>query len=153
MVARALDQARSLTQQLCPPTLYELGLEKAVAELAENTRKLHEIALEFRDDLQPKPMDTNLKVFLFRVIQELLRNVATHSRARRASVEMTREGRAIRVTVADDGVGFDPAVRMGSGIGLFSIRERLQAIGGTLDVDSSEGKGTRISLSVPLGGE
>ena len=150
MVSRALDQARSLTHQLSPPSLYDLGLDKALMGLVESTRETHEIVIDAKIGQPPKSLENNVKVFLFRAVQELLRNIVTHAKARRVGLTLAPDQNELRVTVTDDGVGFDPQARMGAGIGLLSIQERVQAIGGTFEVKSEAGRGARISLSVPL---
>ena len=147
---------RSLTFDLSSPILYELGFEKAVAEwLIERIQQKHDIATEFEDDGQPKPLDEDIRVFLFRDVRELLLNVIKHARAKKVKVSVRRVGRQIHVGVEDDGWGFDPAkvrataVRKG-GFGLFSIRERLEQIGGELEIDSAPGHGTKVTLVAPL---
>lgn len=151
MVARALDQARSLTHQLCPPTLYELGLDKALAELVQNTRSLHDLMIDLKVEPPLPVLENNRKVFLYRAAQELLGNVVNHARARRAAVTLAGSGGEVRLTVADDGEGFETEARIKAGIGLLSIRERIEAIGGTFAVESTPGKGTTVTLRVPAG--
>ena len=88
-------------------------------------------------------------------MRELLANVAKHARTSRAVVSARRDGDLLEVTVHDSGAGFGPAERQGNrgaagGFGLFSIREQLSQVGGTLKVDSTPGRGTSVRLAVPL---
>jgi signal transduction histidine kinase len=155
-IGEAINDMRSLTFDLSYPILYELGFEAAVAEwLTERIEERHRIATEFEDDGQPKPLDEDVRVLLFRDVRELLMNVVKHAQAKKVKVSIRKVGRQIQVRVEDDGIGFDPekvaatAVRRG-GFGLFSIRERLEQLGGHLEIDSEPGHGTRVTLIAPL---
>ncbi len=95
-----------------------------------------------------------MKIHLFRIVQECLTNVVKHARARTVRVSIGRDRDWISIMVADDGTGFDASeafMREGGkkGFGLFSIRERLQHLGGSLDIDSKVGRGTRVTLLAP----
>jgi len=111
--------------------------------------------VEFEDDRQPKPLSEDVRVLLFQAARELLVNIAKHAQARTAKVSITREGDQVRVDVEDDGVGFD-STEIGSSMdttgrfGLFSIRVRLEPLGGHMEVDSKPGHGTRVTLVAPL---
>ncbi len=111
----------------------------------------------FQGDRVAKPLAQDLQVALFQAVRELLQNVGKHARATRFEVTLTRDGQRIRVSIEDDGVGFDPTVLSESspplqGYGLFSIRERLGFLGGNLEIESNPGAGTRVLLSAPLAG-
>ena len=154
-IEEIIRDTRSLTLELSSPILYELGLEAAVEWLTEQTQHRHGILFEFWDDRQPKPLDDDVRVLLFQAVRELLVNVAKHAQARSVKVSTRRDGGDVRIIVEDDGVGFD-TFPIGSqwsrieGFGLFSIRERLEHIGGRLEVESKSGHGTRVTLVAPL---
>jgi PAS domain S-box-containing protein len=155
-LGQTIEATRSLTFDLSSPILYELGFEAAVAAwLAEEVEEKHNIATEFEDDEKPKPLDDDVRVLLFRDVRELLLNVVKHSQAKNVKVSIRRAGSKIQVSVEDDGAGFDPAkirvtaVRKG-GFGLFSIRERLEELGGELEIKSAPGQGTKVTLIAPL---
>ena len=155
MIGRIIESTRSLTFELSPPVLYELGFEAAVEWLVRNTRKQHGLSTEFVNDRRPKPLDEAAMVFLFQAVRELLVNVAKHARADNVTVSTERIGDEVHVSVEDDGVGFDllHARQIGwqnSGYGLFSIRERLGHIGGHLSIESKPGHGTLATLIVPI---
>jgi len=154
LIAQALQATRSLTFELSPPVLYELGFEPAVEWLTERMQEEHDLNLTFRDDGKPKPLDHELSVVLFKAVRELLHNVVKHSRARQAEVHISRRGDSIRVRIKDDGVGFEPEQghrrRPDAGFGLFNIRERIQHFGGHVVVRSKPGRGTRVTLVAPL---
>jgi PAS domain S-box-containing protein len=157
LVNEIIQDIRSLISQLSSPILYELGFVPAVEWLAQETRKRHGILVEFADDGQPKPLSDDVCVLLFQAVRELLVNVAKHAQARSAKVSITRDGAHIEVDVEDDGVGFDtgklaPSVDENGRFGLFSIRVRLDPLGGHIEVESKPGHGTRVTLMAPLKG-
>ena len=86
---------------------------------------------------------------LFRVVQEALQNAIKYSQAKNLSVHLENDADGLRVTITDDGVGFDVDAAWGNGVGLVSMIERLEAIGGALQIDSRPGAGTRVTASVP----
>jgi len=151
LIGQTIESSRSLTFELSPPVLYELGFEPAVEWLVRNTRRRHGISADFKTDGRAKPLDHNVRVLLFQAVRELLVNVVKHAKATSVTVATRRVGDKIQVSVADDGVGFDiselssKGYRTG-GFGLFSIRERLGHIGGRLDVESKPGRGTKVTL-------
>jgi len=155
MLAETIESTRSLTFELSPPVLYELGFEAAVEWLVRKTRAEHGIAAVFRNDGRPKPLDNNVRVLLFQAVRELLINVAKHAKATSVTVSARRLVDQIQVTVEDDGVGFNTSElgargRKTAGFGLFSVRERLDHIGGTLDIESSPHSGTKVVLAAPI---
>jgi signal transduction histidine kinase len=88
---------------------------------------------------------------IFRIIQEALRNVAKHSGAGEASVELSGYNDSIDLCVSDTGAGFDPkSIKVMGGIGLISMRERLRLVGGHLSIESEPSRGTRIRARIPL---
>jgi len=156
LIEGTIQDTRSLTFELSPPVLHELGFEAAVEWLGEQIGKQHGIAFEVENDGGPKPLDEDVRFLLFRAASELLVNVVKHAQAESVQVSIKRDGSYIRVAVKDDGVGFD-ASEIGSrwnsakGFGLFSIRERLGYVGGHLEIESEPGCGTLATLVAPLG--
>jgi PAS domain S-box-containing protein len=153
---QTIQNIRSLTFDLSFPVLYELGFEAAVATwLVEQIQEKYGIASEFEDDEQPKPLDDDVRVLLFRNMRELLINVVKHANANKVKVSVRKVGSEIHVSVEDNGAGFDVAKVISTsakagGFGFFSIRERLEELGGHLEIDSEPGRGTRITLAAPL---
>ncbi|MDO8483423.1 MAG: PAS domain S-box protein [Candidatus Limnocylindrales bacterium] len=146
---------RDIVSELSPPLLYELGFEPAIERLLERLEEQRGIATQFQDDGLPKQLEDHVRVILFQAVRELLVNVAKHANARQVLLRVSRDKRSIWIVLEDDGVGFDTS-RVGfhqpglSGFGLINIRERLHVYGGTLDVRSTVGCGTRITLTTPL---
>jgi PAS domain S-box-containing protein len=155
-VEQAIEYTRSLTFELSLPILYELGLEPALEWLGEQIQEQHAIRSSFETDGEPKPVDDEIRIFLFTAVRELLVNVAKHAKADRVRISARRDDGDIVVQVWDSGAGFDSS-RMGfgpagdaGGFGLFSIRERLRHLGGRVDIKSQHGEGTTITLMAPL---
>jgi len=151
-----IQEMRSLTFDLGSPTLYELGLEAAVREyLHEEIQQKHGIKIEFEDDTQPKPLDDDICALLYRAVRELLINVVKHARAQHVRVSICQDNDNIRINVVDDGVGFKPPREGFSsdktvGFGLFSIRERLNYLGGSIEIEAKPGQGTHVRLIAPI---
>ena len=135
-------------KELRPAALEGKGLATAVREYAADWSRQNGIELEARVQGE-RPLGADIEQEVFRIVQESLANVARHSRARKADIELTYTGSDISCIVTDDGVGFDPNRKYG-GFGLSSMQERANALGGNLTVESVVGQGTRITLSVPI---
>jgi len=154
-IDESIRATRSLTLELSPPVLYEQGLVPALDWLAERTQEQIDTPVVFRDDGKPKSLDEDIAVFLFQATRELLVNVGKHANAQEVQVHVCRYGENVKITVEDDGVGFDPSgvvtrTDRDGGFGLFSIRERLDYVGGQLQISSKLGRGTRATLIAPL---
>jgi PAS domain S-box-containing protein len=155
LLETAITSIRSLTFDLAPPILYEVGLEPALEDLADQIQERHGIQRVFEDDGQPKPLGAELTVVLHHAVRELLMNVAKHAQASSVRVSIRREGADVRIRVEDDGVGFEPPkngfhVSRAGGFGLFHVGERLRHFGGRLDVESQPGHGTAVTVIAPL---
>ena len=142
--------ARSISFELSPPVLHDLGLEPALQWLVENIQDRYGIEILLKDDGQPKPADEKTRVILFRSIRELLINAAKHAGARRIHVRLERVEDRLNAAVEDDGAGMEPDVAAVKGSGLFSIHERLSHVGGSMRIESAPGRGTKIHLCAPL---
>lgn len=155
LIEVAIQETRSLTVELSPPVLYELGFEAAMEWLIEHVQDKYGILCDFISDRQPKPLDEDVRVILFQATRELMLNVVKHAKASNIKVSFYRIGDQVRIIVEDDGVGFDP-VKIGMRanrarrFGLFSIRERLDYHSGNLQMESNPDQGTRVTMDVPL---
>ena len=154
LVEEAIKDVRSLTFEISPPILHESGLEAALEWLADEIEARYGIEVMLRDGSGPRPLDEDIRVFLFWSVRELLINVAKHAHSQRAYVSIDRSDTTIRIEVRDEGVGFGPPPaahrNQWAGFGLFSIRERLAAFGGSLEIGSSPEEGTCVCLVAPL---
>jgi len=155
-IEQVIQDTRTLTFDLSSPILNEIGLEAAVAEwLDVQIREKHGIETEFVDDGQQKPLDDDIRALLFRNVRELLVNVIKHAEAHKVKVSVRRVNEHIQIDVEDDGKGFDSVQAISTGIedtkfGLFSIRQRLEQLGGYFEMDSEPGRGSKIMMTAPL---
>lgn len=154
---RTIRNTRSLTFDLSPPILYELGLAAAVEWVGRKICSENDLEFEFAEEAEEgeELLDPDTAAQLFRGARELMMNTVKHANASRveAFVSVDRDA-GVCVTLQDNGVGFDSAkelaqARNGSGYGLTSIRERMSYIGGDVRIESAPGGGTRVSLVVP----
>ncbi len=155
LVSRAARSISSLTFELCPPLLYEQGLEPALVWLVERFARRHDTTFEFVAAGPSRPMSNEVRGLLFQAVRELLTNVVKHARASNVVIICKAFEGELMITVADDGAGFDPAsvgVRDDGtgGFGLHSIRQRLEQLGGRLEIRSAHGRGSRLTAVVPL---
>lgn len=152
----AIQTSRNLTAELSPPILHEAGLMGGLEWLARWMQEKHGLTvnLEAPQDLADMPED--LTILLFQAARELLFNVVKHAQVRTAGVQVARDNGGVQVIVSDQGAGFDAGSLRGAGgrsqgFGLFSIRERMELLGGRLIIDSAPGRGSRFTLEATLG--
>ncbi|MBD3004399.1 GAF domain-containing protein [Streptomyces sp. 5-10] len=144
----AIAETRTLLCRLRPESLEAEGLVAALTQHVEALRARYGIATEAELDAEPETTP-EAKHALYRIAQESLHNVAKHARARNVRLHLLNEPGAVTLTVADDGVGFDCKGSFPGHLGLLSMRERAREVGGTLNVDSRPGQGSRIRARVP----
>lgn len=144
----AVLDIRSLTFQLRPPLLSNAGLSAALGWLASEFREKFGLNVTIDDDISWHLLDFALQSALFQVVRELLLNVAKHARTTNARLSLSRETDQVIVSVEDDGMGFDGDAAC-SGFGLFTIRQKVERLGGVLRFDSAPGCGTRVMVTVP----
>jgi len=150
-----MQETWSLTFELCPPALYEVGLEAALEWLSSETARRTGIEISYSDDDSDKPLTGELRGMLFQMTRELLSNAIRHGKPTRVDIQTLRREGELRIVVEDDGAGFDPEAQKYDnqsvgGFGLLSIRERLGHFGGRLEADSVPGQGARMTLVLPL---
>jgi len=151
LIEQSIQHTRSLTLDLSPPILYELGLEPAIEWLAERVQKQHWLAVVVKGDSEPKPLDDQVRALLFNAVRELLVNVVKHAQAKNVMVGIQRIDQSVQIVVKDDGIGFEHLQSAApSGFGLFNIRERLEHLGGRFEIESSVGRGCTVTLQAPL---
>jgi len=151
MVSEAIDEVRSLSHTIHPRVLDDLGLAAALEWIARQTREQERLDVEVFADDGPTIPKLPASV-LYRIAQESLRNAVRHSEARRIELWLRRSPTTATLEVVDDGRGFDVrrAEERRPGMGLFSMRERVGLVNGTLALVSAPGQGTRVVATVPL---
>jgi PAS domain S-box-containing protein len=155
IVDQTIEQIRDLTFDLSPPELYQFGIEMALESLCERKSELYDIPIEFFDDKKSKPLNESDCILVYQSARELLFNVIKHASATKIRVSTQHNKNNIEVIIGDNGIGFDTdqthlSKRINKGFGLFSIQERIHHCGGSFDIKSNPGKGTKATLSVPL---
>lgn len=153
---RISGDVQRLSHQLHSSRLDYLGLPAALRRLCEEFSAQHDIPTECVITVAPVEIAREISLSLFRVAQECLSNTAKHSAARHASVELHFDGATVRMSISDDGIGFNPEqveARREPGLGLISMRERLRLVNGELSVRSEPGVATTISAVVTLNHE
>ncbi len=150
----SIDKSRRLSHELSPPVLNHSGLVAALKWLAARMEEQFGLQVEFEADADGQFDNEPVKVFMFRAVQELLFNIVKHAGVKIARVQICRKESNIVTTVSDRGRGFISEVLNSTsekaGFGLMSIRERASYIGGGLEIESTPGKGSRFTLTLPL---
>ncbi len=153
LLDESLAASRSLTVELSPPILHQGTMCQVLEWLAGWMHDKHGLSVHLEADERANPKREEIRVLVFEAVRELLLNVVKHAKVISVCVRMTQaDGEHTQVVVADEGAGFDAArvqSKDDSRFGLLSIRQRLAALAGRIDIDSTPGKGTRITLVVP----
>jgi len=149
-----IQSLRALITDLRPGALDDLGTEAAIKDLADRARGRGlevDLAIDFayEQGREPDRHTAELETAIYRTVQEALNNILKHGAAQRASVEINEDETTVRVTVRDDGQGFDPSHKA-SGFGLIGMRERAELVHGTIEIDSSPGHGTTVRAGFPV---
>ncbi|HKQ98945.1 MAG TPA: ATP-binding protein [Candidatus Polarisedimenticolia bacterium] len=143
---------RRMSHELRPTILDDLGLIPALEFLARGLEARSGVAVRVSGPARPR-LAPAVETALYRVVQEALHNALRHARPDAIDVRLERVAATMRLTVRDDGRGFDPAAarrrRGARGLGLIAMRERLDEVGGRLAIDSKAGRGTEIRISIP----
>ena len=144
------DDIHALSHRLHSSMLDHLGMVPALQRLVKECSQRYAIPIAFTHVSLPAPVPSEVALCLFRVAEESLTNVARHSRAASARVEVASDGGGIRLTIADAGVGFDPKIlETRAGLGFVSMRERLRLVHGTIRIHAAPAQGTKIDVWVP----
>lgn len=157
MVESAAAELRRICKGLRPPLLDDLGLKPASRMLIEEeqARTGLETEVKFRLNEDELPIDPEVALCVYRVLQEALHNIRRHASASCVNISLTASESALHLSVYDDGIGFDMGAVRGThpGFGIAGMRERAYLVSGTIEVRSEPHQGTRVDLRIPLGSE
>jgi signal transduction histidine kinase len=142
-----------ISYALHPSWLNILGLVAALRSLCGEASKHGNLRVSFTHRSIPRPLDANVSLCVYRIVQEALRNISRHSQADEATVSITCTEGHIALQIADSGVGFDPGQLQSAGLGLASMRERVAVLKGQLSIAAGPGGGTQITVQIPLASE
>ena len=150
LLSTTIGQLRDIAQGLRPPALDDLGVVSALRRTADDFAERNALEVDFRVEGDPRRLNPELELTVFRIAQEALRNVERHAAARCVAVRVVFNVDEVGIAVEDDGVGFVPVAGESNGhLGLLSMRERAQLFGGTLTVRSQPDAGTHIWAALP----
>jgi signal transduction histidine kinase len=153
LVELTAERIRDVMADLRPPVLDDYGLVAALRWYGEKISRRIDIPITVAGEEPDPRMNPRVENALFRITQEALTNVAKHAQASNAKISVEMEGDLLRLSVMDDGIGFDPQNLSesdeGQGWGLLSITERAEAVGGQVWIDSSSDQGTTVTVEVP----
>ncbi len=156
VLTQSLNYTRFLVAELSPQVLYQFGLPAALKWLA-GQMKTHGLSVAVHCEIDHLPLAEESAVILYQSVRELLFNVVKHAGTDEAAISLVRDGdKTVRITVTDRGCGFNPTVMVEADrhhpgrFGLFNVQERIEAIGGHLDLTSTEGAGTSVTLTAPF---
>jgi signal transduction histidine kinase len=144
-------QIRMLAQALRPPALDTLGLNNTLDGYCREFAARTGLTVEYKGQALPNLTEA-LTISFYRLLQEALNNVARHAQADEVKVALQYDGETVSLVIEDNGQGFDPRrrrSRQSGGIGLVGMQERLELLGGRMDVDSQPGRGTKLVASIP----
>lgn len=154
LLSTAIVQSRSLTYDLSPPILYELGLIPAIKWKLDQINNNNNITATVQGEETKLDLHNDTRILLYRIICELLINVIKHAKANLVEVQISKNQKKYYFAVIDNGIGFDykleSKLTQKGGQGLFSIHERLDSIQGSLIIESKAQKGTKAIVSIPI---
>jgi len=155
LTEETLVKLRTIARDLRPPSLDTIGLNATLDRFCQGVAHRTGISIKY-EGLKIARQSPTIDICLYRILQEALANCAKHARASHIGVELTHDERGIRLSITDDGQGFDPAATLSNqdaaGIGLIDMQERLESLGGRLDIRTRAGKGVRLTASIPWEG-
>lgn len=147
----AIDEIRKLSKELVAPQIRRKGIVEEINEIIENIHETSSIMINFEHEFKSGLLSNSLQITLFRIVQEQVKNILTHSKASKADIIIRDSGTAVQLIVRDNGVGFDVR-RTSKGIGLSNIVERAKFYNGTATFNSSPGDGCEMIVVIPHGG-
>ena len=155
LVADTMEEIRSIGQKLRPTMLDDLGLIPTLRWFTKDFSQQLSIPVHFRSQGNTKRLTPDLKITVYRIVQEGLNNIAKHSKATQAWISLQVKGRVCSLEIKDDGIGIDAEKVLKStdarrGFGVFNIRERASLLGGKLEILADKGKGTTLLVTIPV---
>jgi signal transduction histidine kinase len=145
------NDVHALSHRLHSSKLELLGLVRTIRSFCQELAKQRDVEIDFRHGEVPDFLPSQVSLCLYRILQEGLGNAVKHSGVRHFEVWLERVGDELQLTIRDSGVGFDPSMVMNKqGLGLISMRERINLVKGNLSITSKPGGGTQIQVRVPI---
>ena len=149
-LSNTINEIRNLSKRLSAPSLGNMNFKETLTDLAESLRFSAQIAVETDLDALPfSELEDELHLTLYRVVQEQFTNITKYAQARHASIRLREDSSVLRLTISDDGVGFDLTQKR-KGIGITNMKSRVEILNGRFQIFSSPGKGTRVEIEIPI---
>lgn len=155
LIKDAITQGRNLVSDLAPPMLYELGLVPALEDMATRLSHSHQTRISVESTGEPPVLDPALRGLLFQSTRELVINALKHAQSSSITIALRTDVAGLHIGVEDQGIGFQksppevPVRPASGGFGLFHIRQRIEGLGGRLEIISQPGQGSRVILHIP----
>lgn len=155
LLKKIIKYTRTLTAEICPPVLYELGFAHAVEWLSERFLEKYSLHIRLNQSGVPVRLADDLEGALFKATRELLTNIVKHAQTSEAVIELQWLSSSLKLQVSDEGKGFNPVsvkkrLVKENCFGLFSLQERIRFAGGTMKIDAQKGKGTSVQITIPV---
>lgn len=149
-ISKAINEIRSLSKNLVPPSLGDIGLKEALLEMIENMTMSPGLKFKIKaNDPHIESLSNNKKLIIYRIVQEQVNNIVKHARATEAEIELKTNNHHTTLSIRDNGVGFDPR-KKGKGIGLHNITSRVEMQNGEMEIISKPGGGCLLKITMPL---
>jgi PAS domain S-box-containing protein len=150
-IGMATDAVRKLSHRLAPAFQHDTTLQSSIEKLLENFNldNQYHIDLHFSSSVDTTPVNQEIQLNIYRILQEQLRNIRKHAEARSINIDVSVRKKNLILITTDDGKGFDTSVA-GKGIGLANITRRVEIMNGSIDIHSAPGQGCTITISIPL---
>src|SRR5690606_35041630 len=145
----AVEEVREISHNLLSGSIAKFGLATALEELKETISESKDITVDLHIYGLDDRLNSDAEIHLYRIVQELVSNILKHAAATEITIQLNRSENGLSVTVEDNGRGFNPDAKNGSGVGLQNVQSRVNALEGTIVWDSAPGRGTTVVINIP----
>ncbi|MCE7865031.1 MAG: sensor histidine kinase [Bacteroidetes bacterium CHB5] len=151
MLDHSIAELRRVAHNMMPEVLVKFGLTEALKSYCESVRQSGIFKIDFQSIGMNERLDSNTEIIVYRIVQELLNNIAKHAKASLVMVQVARHEREVSITVEDDGEGFDPrTLEKSDGSGWVNIHSRVEYLKGKVDIQSAKGEGTSVHIIIVI---
>ena len=150
LLKNTIQEIRNITNNLMPPVLETFGIEQGLKNLCRDTAANTGLNIDFHSENIPQVLEARTKIYLYRIAQEAINNITKHADATTVSIKFTFNGNMLKLSIMDNGKGFDNSKNDASGNGIMNMKERIQLLKGECDVNSIKEKGTEIVFEIPF---
>lgn len=146
----ACEEVRKIAHNMTSGVLMKFGLVAALEDLKDKLEQTRQVKVDFIAHGLDNRLENDAEITLYRIIQELISNILKHAEAREITIQLVKSNSGLNIVVEDDGLGFDLNNRKDSGMGLKNVAARVDTLNGELNIDSTPGNGTTITIDIPL---